>query len=189
MKTKKAFVHKNMNNRGFSLLELIVVIAVMAILVGVVVASSSMLDSSYVKEVERGIEDYVNMGKSKSMSVSAREWYVELTVYEGEYVTRLLRTEEREAGEATELRTVTVDEESYNDRVTVTFDDGVSVRAINASYPLCIYFDNAAGRVSRITVGGAEADMSSGIGTLQLSSGSYDIVLKLFYNTGKCERE
>lgn len=189
MKTKKAFVHLNMNNRGFSLLELIVVIAVMAILVGVVVASSSMLDSSYVKEVERGIEDYVNMAKSKSMSVSAREWYVELTVYKGEYVTRLCRTEETEAGEETKLRTVTVDEESYNNRATVTFDDGVSARAISASAPLCIYFDNATGRVSRITVGGVEADMSSGIGTIAIGSGSYDIVLRLFYNTGKCERE
>lgn len=187
MKTRNAYAH--LNNRGFSLLELIVVIAIMAILVGVVVASSSMMDSSYVKEMERGIEDYVNMAKSKSMSVSAKEWYMELTVEDGEYVTRLCKTEEIDVEGTTELRTTTVDEESYNNRVTVSFDDGVNAREISASMPLYIYFDSATGRVNRITVGGVDANLSNGIGRLEISSGSYDIVLKLYYNTGKCERE
>lgn len=187
MKTKRTSSH--LNNRGFSLMELIVVISIMVVLVAVAIASSSVMDSSYVKEVERGVEDYITMARSKSMSVSAKEWYMMITVEDGDYVTKLCKTTEETVGETTEIKTVDVDKNEYNSEVEVTFSDGVNTWDIDETMPLCIYFDSATGRVKKVTIGGSDADITNGIGRIGISSGSYDIVMKLFYNTGKCERE
>lgn len=187
MKTKRVSSH--LNNRGFSLMELIVVMAIMVVLVAVVFASSSIMDSSYVKEVERGIEDYVSLARSKSMSVSAKEWFMVLTTEDDTYVAKLCKTTEETVEGTTETKTVDVDRNEYNSKTTVVFNDGVSKWDIDKDTPLCIYFDSATGKVKKVTVGGTEADITNGIGRIEISSGSYDIVMKLFYNTGKCERE
>lgn len=191
MKTKSVSSHLNrgINNKGFSLMELIVVIAIMAVFVAVAIASSSILSTSNVKEVEQGIEDYVTMARTKSMSVSAKEWYMMVTVEDGDYVTKLCKTVEESVGETTELKTVEVDENDYNNSVTVTFKDGVSSWVIDEATPLCIYFDSATGKASKVTVAGTNASIANGIGRIEISDGSYDIVMKIFYNTGKCERE
>ncbi len=186
MKTRKVSSH--LNNKGFSLMELIVVIAIMVVLVGFVFASSSIMDSSYVKEVERGVEDYVTMARSKSMSVSAKEWFMVLTTEDGEYVTKLCKTTEETVGDTTETKTVDVDKNTYNNKAEVTFNDGVNSWDIDEDTPLNIYFDSATGRIKRVTVGGIDADISNGIGRVEIVSGSYDITMKIFYNTGKCER-
>lgn len=187
MKTKMKSSH--MNNKGFSLLELIVVMAIMVVLVAVGIASSSILNSSYVKEVEQGIEDYVSMARSKSMSVSAKEWFVVLTTENEEYMAKLCKTTEEVVGEVTQTKTVDVDKDEYNKKVTVVFNDGVNKWDIDKDSPLCIYFDSATGKVKKVTVAGADVDISNGIGRVEIASGNYDITMKIFYNTGKCERE
>ena len=106
-----------------------------------------------------------------------------------EYVAKLCKTEDVVTGEATETRTVELDKESYNGRVEVIFGDGKTENKIDADTSLRIYFNSSTGRVHKITVGGMDADISNGIGRISITSGSYNLTLKLFYNTGKCERE
>ena len=67
---------RKLNNEGFSLMELIVVMAIMIVLAATAAVTVSMLDSSYVEDAERGIKDYISLGRTKSMSVSASDWYV-----------------------------------------------------------------------------------------------------------------
>lgn len=187
MKTKMQSSH--LNNKGFSLMELIVVMAIMVVLVAVGIASSSILNSSYAKEVEQGIEDYVSLARSKSMSVSAKEWFMVLTTENGEYMTKLCKTTEETVGEATQTKTTDIEKNEYNSKVTVEFNDGVNSWNIDEDSPLCMYFDSATGKVKKVTVAGVEVDITSGIGRVEIVSGSYEITMKIFYNTGKCERE
>lgn len=188
MKTKRLSSH--LNNEGFSLVELIVVIAIMVVLIAVAIVSASMVDSSYVKEMEQGVEDYYAMTRTKSMSVSAKEWYMELTTESGEYTIKMCKVvEEAVEGGTSELKTVEVDKDVYNDKIKVVFNDGVSERELSSSAPLRIYFDAASGKVKKVTIDGIEQDISSGIGRIGISRNDYDIVMKLFYNTGKIERE
>ncbi len=169
-------------DKGFSLIELIVTITIMVIFVAVVIISSSVIDTSRVKEVERGIDDFANMARSKSMSVSAKAWYMEVTTVDGEYVTRLCKVEDDD--------TVTiVDGEVYNSRVSVSFNSGSTTAVINDMSPLRVYFDPATGKVSKISVGTDDIKTTGGIGRVIIDSDTYDVTLKFFYNTGKIERE
>ena len=201
MKTKKISLHLNnagwlkdrphIGNKGFSLMELIVVIAIMMVLVAAVFASSSVINSSYVKETGRGIEDYFTTARSKSMSVVAIDWYMEITMEDGEYITKLCKVEETTVSGSTITNTIDVNKEYYNGKVTVTFDDGSGLgsKVISDSTPLCVYFDSSTGKVKKVTVGGVDADITSGIGLIEVVCGDYDLSIKLFYNTGKVEKE
>jgi hypothetical protein len=50
-----------------------------------------MLDSSYVEDAERGIKDYISLGRTKSMSVSASDWYVTVGKEGEDYYTYLYK--------------------------------------------------------------------------------------------------
>lgn len=176
---------KKLNNRGFSLLELIVVIAVMIVLVGAVIVSSSILDGSYVKEAESSIKDYLAIARTKSMSVAAKEWFMTITKDGDGYAVRVCKTTE-DGG--TEVTTV-VEEKEFNKRVKVTFGDKVTMNAVDAGSDLRIYFKPSTGGVDKVYLGATEISKSGGIGYLSLGRGTYEITMKLFYNTGKCERE
>ena len=179
----------NIDNKGFSLVELIVVIAIMVVFTAVVIISSSVIDSSRVKEAERGIDDYVSLARSKSMSVSAKSWYMELTTEDGEYVTKLCMVEEVDDGGVIHDEIIDVDRDVYSSKISVSFKDKNTSYDIQSGAPLRIYFSPSTGKVSKITVGAKDADISSGIGHITIDSQSYSATLKFFYNTGKIERE
>ena len=182
---------KTLGNKGFSLIELIVTIAIMAIFVAVAIISSSVIDTSRVQEVERGIDDYANMARSKSMSVSAYKWYMEVTTNDdGEFMTKLCKVEQETDADGKDVyKYIDVDYETYNNKVTVTFNDGITDTTITKDCPLRVYFDSATGKVNEIDLNGTKMDLSNGIGRIKIVSGTYDATLKFYYNTGKIERE
>lgn len=175
---------RHLNNGGFSLLELIVVIAIMVVLVGAVFASTSIIDGSYVKDAERGVKDYVATGRTKSMSIAAKEWYVTIVKEGDTYFARLNKTEEVE-GSITE---VLIDERELGSKITITFGKDHPTEVTSAN-ELKMYFNSSTGKVNKVTINDADQDISEGIGYMGISSGTYDITMKIFYNTGKCERE
>lgn len=174
-----------LNNRGFSLIELIVVIGVMVALVGAVIVSSSILDSSYAKDAESGIKDYITMARSKSMSVAAKEWFMAITKDGDMYVARLCKTVEDGEDDVTTV----VDEQELGNKVIITFGVGGAMSTIDAATDLKIYFNSSTGKVNKVLVGGVNSDISEGIGHIGVTCGTYEITMKVFYNTGKCERE
>lgn len=189
-KIRKHLNNGNIGNEGFSLIELIVTIAIMIVFVAVVIISTSVIDTSRVKEVERGIDDFAGMARSKSMSVSAKAWYMEVTTIDGDYVTKLCRVDETDAVNGVKSEyTTNVDIETYNNKVKVSFSDYVSTYKIDNSAPLRVYFNSSTGKVSQITVNNVPIDISNGVGKIMIDAESYNATLKFFYNTGKIERE
>lgn len=185
MKKSSRNLEGKLNNRGFSLVELIVVIAVMIALVGAVIVSSSILDSSYARDAETGIKDYIVLARSKCMSVVAKEWFMTITKDGDMYVARLCKT----VADGEEDVTTVVDEKELGNKVVITFGSGGAMSTIDAATDLKIYFKSSTGSVSKVLLGGVNSDISDGIGHIGVKCGTYEFTMKVFYNTGKCERE
>lgn len=185
---------RKLNNKGFTLMELIVVVAIMIVMAGAAAVTVSMLDSSYVEDAERGIKDYISMARTKSMSVSAKDWYVSITKEGNEYYANLYKVTVEivaSGGVDTEVTKVTlIEKQKLGAKITISFrsEDG-TVTNLDASNNLELHFDSATGKVNLVKLGAATPGIGSGIGSIGIKRNDYAINLKVFYNTGKCERE
>jgi prepilin-type N-terminal cleavage/methylation domain-containing protein len=185
---------RKLNNKGFSLIELIVTIAIMGILVGAAVVTVSMLDSSYVEDAERGIKDSLSLARTKSMSVAAKDWYVAIKKESSEYYTYLYKVIEEvveEGGvDTTVEKDILIEKRNIGKKITIKYGvDKDSMRTVEGTNELELHYDSATGKIKEVTYAGSPVTISSGLGYLGISRNDYNTVLKVFYNTGKCERE
>ena len=189
---------RKLNNRGFSLMELIVTMAIMIVLVGAATVTVSMLDSSYVEDAERGIKDYIGLARTKSMSVSASDWYVTIGKEDSDYYVYLYKTVERVVANGgvntTEFETSLVEKKKIGKKISISYktDTTENFMDITDEKKLEFHFDPATGKIVKVRyndVDIASTRLASGIGYIGISRNDYDIVLKVFYNTCKCERE
>ena len=183
---------KKLNNRGFSLLELIVTLAIMVVLVGAAAVTVAMLDSSYVEDAERGIKDYISLARTKSMSVSASDWYVTVSKEDKDYYVYLYK-DVKIVG-STEIETVLVEKKKIGTKISITYRTSLEQPVIDVTEEkgLEFHFDPATGKIVKVKCDGAYIDqslMANGIGYIGISRNDYEINLKVFFNTGKCERE
>lgn len=185
---------RKLNNKGFSLIELIVTIAIMGILVGAAVVTVSMLDSSYVEDAERGIKDSLSLARTKSMSVVAKDWYVAIKKESSEYYTYLYKVIEEvveEGGvDTTVEKDILIEKRNIGKKITIKYGvDKDSMLTVEGTNELELHYDSATGKIKEVTYAGSPVTISSGLGYLGISRNDYNTVLKVFYNTGKCERE
>ncbi|MBQ2981147.1 MAG: prepilin-type N-terminal cleavage/methylation domain-containing protein [Lachnospiraceae bacterium] len=184
---------RKLNNKGFSLLELIITIAIMLIMVGAATVTVSMLDSSYVEDAERGIKDYISMARTKSMTVAAKDWYVSISKEGNTYYAYLNKIEEvAAAGGAggTVDNHVQVDKIELGAKLSIKFGvDKTSMTTIDAASVLELHFDSATGKIKNVVLNGNPQSITGGIGYISITRNDYKISLKVFMNTGKCERE
>ena len=62
------------NNKGFSLLELLVVVAIMAVLTGIISITYRTVNKSNVNKAASIVDDYLSLAREKAKTVSAYEW-------------------------------------------------------------------------------------------------------------------
>ena len=196
MKTRH--LKMKLNNKGFSLMELIVVIAIVVVLAGAAAVTVSMLDSSYVEDAERGIKDYMSLTRTKSMSVSAKDWYMTIGKESGDYYAYLYKVEEEIVADGGVDKAVDkiqlIDKKKLGSSVSITYSkdkEATSVKSISDTAALELHFDPATGKVNKVVYPGVDSasDLSDGIGYIGIKRNDYSINLKVYYNTGKCERE
>lgn len=193
MQIKTAKAKKKLNNEGFSLLELIVVIAIMLVLVALVFGTTSMLNSSYVNKTYRGIEDAMNHTRSKAMSVLAKEWNMVIYVNsDADFQCDVVKVtdETKEDGTVvTQKEVVRTFKMSEDKKIDIELENGDGVYKVDKSNKLYMTYDATTGKIKDITVGGATLDLSGGIGKLNIDCGGYTSTMKIYYNTGKTERQ
>ena len=185
---------RKLNNKGFSLMELIVVVAIMIVMVGAAAVTVSMLDSSYVEDAERGIKDYIALGRTKSMSVSAKDWYMSVAKDGSDYYACLYKVVEEPISDdpdaGVEDKVYIVEKKKLGNKLTIEFgttdDNKIDITSTNE---LQLHFDAATGKIKEVKVGPTTFSTTSGIGNIYITRNDYDIKLKVFFNTGKCERE
>ena len=187
---------RKLNNKGFSLMELIVVLAIMVVMAGAAAVTVSMLDSSYVEDAERGIKDYISMARTKSMSVAAKDWYISLTKEGNDYYVNLFKVTEEivEVGGVDETveKVTLIEKKKLGAKITIKYLDksDSTPKTVDASMNLDMHFDAATGKINSVKIGGTTGDgMTDGIGYINIVRNDYAINLKVFFNTGKCERE
>ena len=116
---------RKLNNKGFSLMELIVVVAIMIVMVGAAAVTVSMLDSSYVEDAERGIKDYIALGRTKSMSVSAKDWYMSVVKDGSDYYACLYKVVEEPISDnpdaGVEEKVYIVEKKKLGNKLTIEF--------------------------------------------------------------------
>lgn len=185
---------RKLNNKGFSLMELIVVVAIMIVMVGAATVTVAMLDSSYVEDAERGVKDYIAMARTKSMSVSAKDWYMAVGKKDAEYYAYLYKVIEvpisEDPDDGVEEQVVLVEKKTLGKKLNISFGTTeADVIDITSTNELQLHFDSATGKIKEVKVGPTSFATTSGIGNIYITRNDYDIKLKVFFNTGKCERE
>lgn len=191
------YSQKKINNKGFTLIELIVVLAIMVVMVGAATVTVTMLNSSYAEDAERGIKDYISLGRTKSMSIAAKEWYVSITKIDDNYYACLYKvTQEVDADGNTNTNTSLIEKNELGNKISIYFavgkdDSGniVDKKLIDDTNELRFYFDPSTGKINNVKYGMNNQSVTSGIGYVCIARNDYVINLKVFYNTCKCERE
>lgn len=174
-------------------MELIVVLAIMTIMVGAATATVSMLDSSYAQDAERGIKDYIALGRAKSMSVAAKKWYVAISEEDETYYAYLYKVVEETVEEGGEIVVNTkeflIEKKKLGAKVSIFYGKDDTKQLLGSTNELRLYFNAATGKIENVTVAGSDVGMDGGIGYITIQRNDYVINLKVFFNTGKCERE
>ena len=180
-----------LNNKGYTLVELIVVIAIMAVLVGAATVTVTMLDSSYVEDAERGIKDYIALGRNKSMSVVAKEWYIAIGKEDADYYAYLYKVTEEDDEDVITM----VEKKKLGAKISISYGNAKDSQVLIGSNKLQMYFNSLTGKITKVNYdsdGNGTNDIpnnNTGIGYIGIARNDYEIDLKVFFNTGKCERE
>lgn len=161
--------NKKNNNRGFSLVELIVVVAIGAILIGASILSIASISGTAAKQCARNIESILNKTRVTTMGkdTAVIELYKDLS--DGAYYYKVTVTNGK--GETTE-ETKKIGRSNLEIRYSTTFDDASK---LDVSNPIKIEFDRSSGA--------EKTDISK----IWVKHGSTEKTITIYKETGKIE--
>ncbi len=189
------------NNKGFTLIEVIVVIAIMAVLIGVGAGSLSVAERGYLRKSSKQLENIFNTAAYNTQAIAAKEWRVDLMPEGDSYVAKLVKVQ---ADPTDPTRTV----EEVEDKVVLSGEDKIKLSfsakltgglviddaQITAASPLKISFEKQTGEVNKVVFGASTYDSgflssatAEGQGTVKIST-SHNVGTKeltIYWSTGK----
>lgn len=173
----------NKNNAGMSVIELIVVIALLAILVGAGFASYNVIKNADVTKSTKNFASYYNKLRTYTMS-QAGDWSLVISRDSDDMYTAAIYQGSEQKGSALEL----------GKHIELKYQDekGGEV-AISSALPLTITLKASTGGVNTIYSGSAKvyesgADTSS-YGIFKAERNTHDSQIKIYYVTGKALRD
>ena len=186
---------RKLNNKGASLIELIITIAIMIIVIGGLTIGFSVITNTYAKRAANNLNDFLQTTRTKAMSVSADQWNMEISKNsDGDYViviNKVTFTKGKDEDDVVEIPEV-FDRIIVGGDVKITYtNNGASVPIeIDDSHIMKIVFSLSQGSISDIRInkdslltGSTTEDM----GVFDITSGSFSRQIEVYYTTGKSQ--
>lgn len=165
-----------LSDRGFSVIEVIVVVAIMSVMIGVISITYTVVKKANVTKAAKAIDNLLTTCREKAMTNSAKEWKV---VIDGDSAVIIKVDSE---GNESEVASETI---PSNVDVYVIADDGVS-QYYASDNPISISFKLLSGEVSSVYTTGVTI---KGSGTQCQIVSDYKnkkhSTIILYYATGK----
>lgn len=173
----------NNKNNGFSLIELLVVMAIMGIMLGGSMVAFGLIQSGNMMNVANSIETGFQDTRTKTMTQNMAHGFC-FSVEQGTSGKVIMRVTKNAAvggiDTVTELK-----------KCTMTYTDGYGVSCVIGK--MSVVFDSSTGAIKQIDYYSSPADstpigsQTSGTAVLKLSNNNKESEIQFFFATGKCE--
>lgn len=186
---------RKLNNKGASLIELIITIAIMIIVIGGLTIGFSVITNTYAKRAANNLNDFLQTTRTKAMSVSADQWNMEISKNsDGDYViviNKVTFTKGKDEDDVVEIPEV-FDRIIVGGDVKITYtNNGESVPIeIDDSHIMKIVFSLSQGSISDIRINKASlltGSTTEDMGVFDITSGSFSRQIEVYYTTGKSQ--
>lgn len=191
-------VKKNkLNNCGFTLVELIVVIAIMTIMVGGAIIGISVLASGNARKATNTLNSCLNELRTNTMSMQG-EWKAKIYEEEGSYKVDVLKTVTNADGSTT---TTDVLSKKLGSKINIKYIDGAqaggTTTVVDENTSIYITYVTGSGKFGAVTAGNDSSASSikgdsaviTGQFLISAKSGTPEYHLKLWYETGRITTE
>ena len=177
---------RQLNNRGASVVELLIIMAIIAVLLSGSIIAFSILDNSNIKQASRTTKTYIEKTRSSAMSVVADEWYFTLTKSGDNYKANVYKTYTN-----AENATVTdmMEEKLLGTRISAAFVAGADELAIGDGNVVKITFEPSSGKVKKVTFDGTEYSPTENMISIRFTAGNDVNNVNLYFVSGKVEIE
>lgn len=148
------------NNKGFSLLELMVVVAIMAILTGITTITYRTVNNSNVNKAASIVDDYLSLAREKAKTVSAYEWNMTISIGDDGTEVSYVKKTETNAG----ITEDTMDSKTLpkNVKFKIIDDTGNEIKLEDTTYEVSVAFNSLTGTVSKVYFkDGSEIDIKA----------------------------
>lgn len=181
------------NNSGFTLIELVVTVAILIIVVGMGIVGFNLIYSGNSKKAVKTIYSQISELRTNTLSI-AGSWRAELYLDDGEYKFDIIKTEYSKdpSSGATVTNQILMSTTNFGKRLTIEYKDSVNgAVVIDGSKRLIVSFKQGSGKVDSIQL--KDGSLSSLIGSgsasgdinVKTRNNSRQSKLTLWYETGK----
>lgn len=140
------------NNKGFSLLELMVVVAIMAILTGITTITYRTVNNSNVNKAASIVDDYLSLAREKAKTVSAYEWNMTISVGDDGTEVSYVKKTKTTAGITEDITADTMDSKTLpkNVKFKIIDDAGNEIKLEDTTNEVSVAFNSLTGTVSKV---------------------------------------
>lgn len=185
MNNEKGSNQRQLNNKGFSLLELLIVIAIMVIAGAIVIIGISVISQSDGKKVSKNLYSSIVSLRSSTMSVNA-DWYMTVEREDGLYCVKTYRdgnvVQSYSGGSKVSMKFET-------NGVTYDVDDDtlitIKYRKDNGAFEKVVIDKNGTPENTTDDIDG----LAGTTGVFTVTAGNTDYSVTMWYKTGRITTE
>ncbi len=177
------------DNRGFSIVEIVIVIAIIAVLSSMGFALFGVADNGRIRENVKSITSALERASYNTQAKAAKYWMVELrTTADGKYyvdMCKVLEDDTIEKVEETEL-----ENKKTSIAISTTLNGVAALEdvAVTDGESISIYFEKQTGEVIKMIAGGVvyeQSELKGNAGNISVKCGEQERNIEIYWSTGK----